>query len=196
MNKVNLKDFKKAVSVLRSGGVVAHATDTCYGFAADVFSKKALKSLYKLKRMAVDKPVSILAADLKMASKYGFFGKNALKMAQKYWPGALTIIVKRKKSLPTFFNPGVKTVGIRVPNHKLSLALAEKLGQPITTTSANISGQLSPYSVSAMEKQFHNQKLRPDFILNSGQLKKNLPSTIIDASGKKIRIVRNGDVKI
>lgn len=196
MKKISSKDFNKAISVLLKGGVVAHATDTCYGFACDVFNRRALASLYKLKRMSQSKPVSILVADLKMAEKYGFFNKTALKLAKAYWPGALTIIVKRKKSLPTFFNPGVKTVGIRVPNHKLSLDLAKKLGRPITTTSANISGQLSPYSVSAMKKQFHNQKLRPDFILNSGQLKRNLPSTIIDASGKKIRIVRNGDVKI
>ena len=186
----------KAVSILRSGGVIAHATDTCYGFACDIFNRSALVKLYKLKKMAQTKPVSILVSDFKMAQKYGFFNKNAKTLAQKYWPGALTIIVKRKKSLPKFLNPNVKTIGIRVPDHKLSLTLAKELGRPIATTSANISGKPSPYSVSAIKKQFHGQTPQPDFIIDSGKLNKNPPSTIVSAEGLSLKIIRQGSIQV
>lgn len=186
------KGFKKALAVLRGGGVIAHATDTCYGFACDIFQKKALVRLRELKKMPQTKPISILAANLVMAKKYGVFSKLALGLATKYWPGALTIIVKRKRIVPKFLNPGIKTIGIRVPAHRLSLELVKKMGRPLTTTSANISGQPSPYSVSAIQKQFRSQKLKPDFILDSGRLKKNPPSTILDTSQKISKIIRHG----
>lgn len=189
-------DIKKALKILKSGGVIAHATETCYGFACDVFNSPALAGLYKLKRMPLSKPVSILVSDFAMAKKYGVFNYLAQKLAKKYWPGPFTIIVKRKKSLPKFLNSGCKTVGFRVPAHKLSLELVRKFGSPLTTTSANISGLASPYSVAAIKKQFRRSKLKPDFILNSGKLKKNLPSTVIDVSKRKIKILRQGGLNI
>lgn len=186
------KNLEKALAVLNDGGVIAHATDTCYGFACDIFNKKALVRLYGLKKMPQTKPISILVENLAMAKKYGVFSKSALELAKKYWPGALTIIVKRKKSLPKFLNPGTKTIGVRVPAHTLSRSLTKGFNRPLTTTSANISGEPSPYSVSAIQKQFRNQKTKPDFILDSGRLKKNPPSTVIDVSGKTPKIIRHG----
>lgn len=189
------KPLKRALEVLRRGGVIAHATETCYGFACDIFNRRALASLYKIKKMSLKKPVSILVPDFASAKKYGKFSPFAKKLAKKYWPGPLTIIVKRKKSLPNFFNPGTKTIGIRIPAHALSLNLAKAFGGPLTTTSANISGQPSPYSVSAIQKQFRGKKPKPDFVLNSGRLKKNPPSTIIDISQKTPKIIRHGSCR-
>lgn len=188
--------FQKALSALRSGRVIAHATETCYGFACDVFSQSALKRLYALKKMPRTKPVSILVRDLKSAKKYGVFNDAALLLAKKHWPGPLTIIVKRKKTLPVFLNPGRKTIGIRVPGHALSRKLAQRLGRPIITTSANISGFSPPYSVSAIRRQFVHLKLKPDFMLNSGRLPRRPPSTIIDVSQSKTRIIRQGSVEL
>lgn len=137
-----------------------------------------------------------MVSNLAMARKYGIFNKTALKLAKKYWPGPLTIIVRRKKSLPSFLNPGTKTIGIRFSAHKLSRELVKKFGSPLTTTSANISGQPSTHSVSAITKQFQFQARKPDFIVNSVRLAKNPPSTIIDVSWKKPRIIRTGSLKI
>lgn len=191
-----MKDFQEAFLILRTGGIIAHATETCYGFACDATNRSALARLFALKKMSVRKPVSILVWSLTEAQKYGIFGVAAKKLAKKYWPGPLTIIVKRKKTLPAFLNPGHKTIGIRVPAHVLSRRLAQKLGRPITTTSANISGKPSTYSVSAIRRQFGRQKLKPDFIFNSGRLPKYPPSTIVDVSGKKLKIVRVGSLTI
>lgn len=183
-----------ALKALKKSQVIAHATETCYGFACDIFNKKALERLYHLKQMPRSKPVSILVGDLKMAKKFGVFSKKALELAEKHWPGPLTLVVKRKKTLPQFLNPGHKTVGIRVPKHALSLELVKKFGSPLTTTSANISTKPSPYSVSAIKRQFKNKKLKPDFMIDSGRLKKNPPSTIVDLSGKSMKIIRQGQI--
>lgn len=190
-------DFNRALACLRAGGVIAHATDTCYGFACDATNKRALKKLYALKQMPFSKPVSILVTDLNMAEKYGRFNATSRQLAKEYWPGALTIVVPRRHALPAFVNPGAATVGIRVPNHEVSRLLAARLGAPITTTSANISGKPSPYSAQDIRRQFRRQKLQPDFIIDEGPLdKKNLPSTVVEIRGSSIKIVRKGSVKI
>lgn len=185
-------NIEKALIVLHKGGVIAHATETCYGFACDATNKKALSRLYRLKQMHRTKPVSILVNSLKTARKYGVFNKRAVALAKKYWPGPLTIVVKRKKSLPAFFNPGIKTIGIRVPGHLLSLNLARHFGKPLITTSANISGKSSLYSIAVIKRQFKNQKLQPDLYIESGIIKKNLPSTIVEVIGREIKIIRQG----
>lgn len=190
-------NIEKAVEILLAGGVIAHATDTCYGFACDIFNEAALKKLYALKGMSSDKPVSILVSSLAEAEGYAEFSDKAHVLAKQYWPGALTLVLPRKYTLPAFLNPQTQSVGIRVPNHELSHALVKLLGRPITTTSANVTTLPSPYTAQAIRDQFADRKIKPDFILDSGTLsEKNLPSTIIDMSVKKPRIIRQGSLKV
>lgn len=201
MQIISLKNSKKAlleaIKVLRNDGIVAHPTDTCYGFAASIFSQKAIEKLYKLKKMSRTKPVSILVSSVQEAKQYGFWNKKAEALARKFWPGPLTIVVKRKKSLPRWLNPLSKTIGIRLPRHAFSRALVKKLGCPVTTTSANIAGKASPYSVSEIRKQFKNQTMKPDLIFDSGLLDpKNLPSSVVDTSRKKSKILRIGSLLV
>lgn len=189
------KALQEAIKVLRNDGIVAHPTDTCYGFAASIFSKKAIEKLYKLKKMSRHKPVSILVASVQEAKQYGFWNKKAEILAQKFWPGQLTIVVKRKKSLPRWLNLWSKTIGVRLPRHVFSRALVKKLGHPVTTTSANITGKASPYSLVEIRKQFKNQTVKPDLIFDGGSLDpKNLPSSVVDASKKKSKILRIGSL--
>ncbi|PIQ77431.1 threonylcarbamoyl-AMP synthase [Candidatus Peregrinibacteria bacterium CG11_big_fil_rev_8_21_14_0_20_46_8] len=189
-------DIAKAVEVLRSGGVVAHATDTCYGFSCDAFNEDALKRLFAVKQMPMNKPISIMVASLEEAKKYGEFTGLALELAQQHWPGALTIIVPRKDLVPRFLNPTVNSIGIRVANHELSLELVKRFGSPITTTSANVSGEMSPHSVDEINAQFAAQPLKPDFIIDSGEIEKNPPSTIVDCTRSECTIVRQGELRL
>lgn len=192
-----MENLNKAIRTLKNGGVVAHATDTCYGFACDALNEKAVARLYELKKMPLSKPVSILVSDIELAKKYGEFNEKALELAKKFWPGALTIIVKRKSQLPNFLNPDNTTVGFRLPSDRLSIELVRGLGHPVTTTSANVSGEPSTYSIAEINVRFANEKLRPDFIIDSGDLnRKNLPSTVVDVSKGDLRIVRKGNVTI
>ena len=106
MQKIVITDenvFEKTLLVLRSGGVVMHPTETCYGLAVDVFNELALGKLYDVKSMSLDKPLSILVADLAMAGKFGVFSSMAIELAHRYWPGPLSIVVPRTDLLPEFF---------------------------------------------------------------------------------------------
>lgn len=186
------EDLMNAVKTLHAGGVVAHATETCYGLAADIFQKKSLDRLYALKKMPLDKPVSILVRDLDEAQRYGEFSGEALKLALKYWPGPLTIIVPRTAALPKLINYGHPTIGFRVSSNKKTRQLLEAFGGPLTTTSANVHTEPQAYSVQEMLYQ----GLVPDFVLDSGRIGENPPSTIVEVIGEEVRVVRQGELKI
>lgn len=183
-------NIEKAIHVLRQGGVIAHPTDTCYGLAADVFNLQALERLYELKGMPKDKPVSILVASLEEAKRYAHFSPKALELAERFWPGALTLVLTRSQPLPSFLNPGVLEIGLRVIDEPISVALLKAFGGPLTTTSANAHGKPSPYSVSEIS-------LKPDLILDGGELQAHAkPSTIVRVLGDDVDILRHGDLTI
>ncbi len=184
----------KAVEVLRSGCVVMHPTETCYGFAVDVGNAEALEKLYKLKGRDANKPVSIMVADLEMARTYGEFSTKALELAEKYWPGPLTILVPRSLNLPENFNKGQEFVGIRCPSHEFSRELVKAFGSPITTTSANLSGEPPLYEVDL--KSFGELAKEIDLVVDGGEIPMNKPSTIVKVIGAEIEIIRQGDLEI
>lgn len=190
------KILQKAMEVLRNGGVVAHPTDTCYGFAVDIFNEEAVKLLYRLKKMSETKPVTIMVSCLAEAKKYGEFFPAGQHLAKRHWPGALTLIVPRKKTLPTFSNPHSETVGIRVPDCPVSLALIRAFGGPLSTTSANITTLLAPYRVLDMLEQFRKERCLPDLVLDAGEIPLHPSSTVVKVIGEEIKVVRQGKIKI
>lgn len=191
MNKVNIDDsdvIKEAVAVLRGGGVVMHPTETCYGLAADVFNKKALDELYRLKGMPLDKPVSILVDSLAMAEEYGIFSDKAIELAREYWPGPLSILVPRKRALPAYFNPDNDFVSIRFSAMEFCTKMVDALGHPVTTTSAN--------KFSEPELYFPEPIEGIDLLIDAGEINKNKPSTIVKVDGDLLEIIRQGGVFI
>lgn len=185
MNIISLLDsfergLSSALEVLSGGGVVAHPTDTCYGFAVDIFQEKALDRLYALKRMPCSKPVSIMVSSVEEAQQYGVFDRAALELARESWPGPVTLIVPRRDTLPSYFNTSVDSVGIRVPAHTFCLQLVQRFWKPVTTTSANISGKPPVYNVQDLLSQFSDVTLQPDLILDGGILPYNPPSKIFE----------------
>ena len=189
----NEEAIQFALKCLHDGGVIMHATETCYGLAADVFSEVALKKLYALKEMSEDKPVSIMVRDLEEGRKYAEFNELAEKLVDRFWPGPLTLVLPRNKFLPEFFNRGCKTVGIRCPDSKVSQVLISGFGKPITTTSANISGMPEVYSVDDYLHQLEKRDLKPDVGLDSGILSKYAPSTVLEVTDD-VRFLRRGDL--
>ncbi len=190
--KLANNDLLKAKKILLEGGVVAHATETCYGLAADIFQKNALTKLYTLKKMPLDKPVSVLMRDLEEAQHYGEFSTKAVKLALQYWPGPLTIVVPRSPLLPQWLNFGHPTVGFRVSSNKKTRQLLEAFGGPLTTTSANLHTEPQAYSV----QDLLDQGLLPDFILDSGRIGNNPPSTIVQVVGDEVKVLRQGSVHL
>lgn len=191
MEKIKITDenaVSRAVEVLRSGGVVMHPTETCYGLAVDVRNENALQKLYKLKGRDADKPLSILVDGFGMAQEYGLFSEKAGELAQKYWPGALSVVVPRKNSLSEFLNKGHDFVSIRNSSDTFSTEMVREFGAPVTTTSANKSGGEPLYVAEGLEGI--------DLIIDGGKILKNKPSTIVKVEGDNVQILRQGNIDL
>lgn len=186
------QEIVEAKKALHEGKVLAHATETCYGLAVDIFQRLAVQRLYSMKKMPLDKPVSILVRSLEEAEQYGEFSEKVRELAKKYWPGPLTIIVPRRNILPEWINYGQDSIGIRCSSHKKTKEIVDAFGGPLTTTSANVHGLPQAYSVQEIE----SQGLKPDFILDSGKIPENKPSTIVKLEGEELIIIRQGDLQI
>lgn len=189
MDRVAIGDagaVKTAIHILDDGGLVMHPTETCYGFAVDIFREEALRKLYHVKDMKADKPVSILVSDLEMAREYGVFSGRALELAAKYWPGPLSIVVPRGDALPRYLNPGSDFVSFRVSSLPFCMEMVRMLGEPVTTTSANKSGDPELYRPEVMGGV--------DLLVDGGELARNKPSTIVKVVGNKVEVLRQGDV--
>lgn len=191
MEKIKITDenvVSRAVEVLRGGGVVMHPTETCYGLAVDIFNVEALEKLYKLKGRDADKPLSILVDGFGMADEYGLFSEKANELAQKYWPGALSILVPRKRDLPEFLNMGHDFVSIRHSSDNFSMEMVREFGNPVTTTSANRSGGEPLYVAEGLEGV--------DLVIDGGEISTNKPSTVVKVEGDNVQVLRQGDISL
>ena len=188
--------IQEAIEVLREGGVVAHATETCYGFACDLQNPEAVTKLFKIKERPYDKPVSGLFATVDDAKEVAEWNDDAEKLAAEHLPGPLTIILPLFEPKRFFVTPnGGTTIGVRVSSHPVAKALAMEFAAPISTTSANFHGKPNPYTVADILMQLRENKILPDLILDSGALPPVKPSTVIDCTGDPVEL-RGGNVKI
>jgi len=188
--------IKKIVGALKEGKAVVIPTDTAYGLAANALDEKAIKKVFAIKNRPKLKPFSVLVRDQKMAERIAYFNSRAKKIFKKFLLGPLTVVVKKKRVVPNILTSGQSNIGIRVSGDKVTRALMKKTDFPITATSANLSGKKVPYSIEEVLKQYKDQKLKPDLIVDAGPLLKVKPSTILDLSGKKPKILRKGPIDI
>jgi L-threonylcarbamoyladenylate synthase len=187
--------INKAIEVLRKGGVVVYPTDTAYGLAVDATNLAAVKKLYELKGRDFNKPIHMIFPSVEWLAKNVTLNKLTLKLMNHFLPGPLTLVVKlRSKNKALNKIKGKTGIGLRFPNHPVSISLAETLGKPITTTSANVSGRNTTYSVSEVKKQFAKGKFKPDFYIDGGKLKKIAPSTIVAVTNNNVTILREGPI--
>jgi len=187
--KLNEESLKEAVEVLNRGGVLVYPTETVYGLGVDATNKEAVERIFKIKDREIGKPVSIAVASVEEAKKYCEWNEIAEKVARKFLPGPLTIILKRKNSLVEELNPDDK-VRIRIPNHKFMLKILKEFDKPITATSANLSGGEEPINPEIVIKQIGD---KVDLVLDDGECKEKIPSTVVDLSGG-LKIYRAGAI--
>ncbi len=178
---------KKAVSALKRGELVCYPTDTLYGIGADIRNIEAVKKVFLLKKRPMDKPLSVAVSSKKSIENIAFVNDNSKKIIDKFLPGPLCIILKKKKIIPDIVTAGLKNVAIRVPKNKTALSLLSSFG-PITCTSANLHKKNTPKSISEIYMQFKDEI---SVYIDEGELYSE-PSTIIDLSGEDIKIVRKG----
>ncbi len=191
--------IQRALSILRQGGIVAHATETCYGFACDLRNPDAVKKLFAIKQRPLDQPVSALFASVDDAKKYVEWNDEAQRLADEYLPGPLTMILHLKNNSginPVPVPSPIPTLGIRISSHPIAMELVKRFGSPLSTTSGNLHGQSNPYSAEDIVRQFTGKEFQPDLILDSGELPRNPPSTVIDLTDAEKSMRREGSVKI
>lgn len=182
---------EKAASVLREGGLVAMPTETVYGLAADARNGVAVAKVFAAKGRPSFNPLIVHVYDPAQAQELAEFSPRDLKLAQSFWPGALTLILKRKEDcgLSDLVTAGLESVAVRVPAQKTARALLKKCGFPIAAPSANASGEISPTTPAHVVQSLGD---RVDVILADGVCSVGLESTVIDCSGETPLILRPG----
>ena len=199
MKIVKLADYKKAVDkaveVMGRGGLVVFPSDTVYGLAVDATCQRAVDKLLGFKNRWTGKAVSVAVADKKMAKKYVRLSGEAEDIYDNLLPGPFTVISKSKGLVAKGIEAEDGSLGIRIADNKFMADLARKLGRPFTATSANLAGRSAHYSVESFLKSLSERKEQMiDLIIDGGKLPKNKPSTVINAVGDEIEILRRGDV--
>jgi L-threonylcarbamoyladenylate synthase len=181
-----------AVQVLQSGGLVAFPTDTVYGLGALVFDGPAVEAIYAAKARPVDKAIPVLLGDMEDIERVAAqLPPLARRLAARFWPGPLTLIVPKSPHLPRAVST-TGTVGVRVPDHEIARALL-RLAGPLAVTSANISDQASPATAREVSVQLDG---RIDLILDGGRTPGGLPSTVVDCTGATPVILRPGPISL
>jgi L-threonylcarbamoyladenylate synthase len=175
-----------------SGSVIVYPTDTVYGIGCDPLNSKAVTRLKRIKRRGGN-PLPLLVGSTEMAEDFGYFSPVARRLADIFWPGQLTIVVKEKVKFLDSVTCGLGVVGLRVPNHPFLLRLLLHLKSPIVGTSANISGAPSSTTVDEAELQFGSDV---DLFLDGGRSSSSVSSTVVDASQPRIKLLRVGVIPL
>jgi L-threonylcarbamoyladenylate synthase len=179
-----------ALEILKRGGLVAFPTDTVYGVGALAFDGIAVESIYAAKDRPVEKAIPVLIGDPDDLAKVSLdVPEIALKLAARFWPGPLTLVVPKHPDLPEAVS-AAPTVGVRVPDHPVARALLRAAG-PMAVTSANLSGQPSPVTAQEVFAQLGG---RIALILDGGITPGGVPSTVVDCTGVEPQILRAGPI--
>ena len=182
----------RAAAILRDGGVVAYPTDTLYGLAANPASALAMAQLYRIKGRPVDLAVPLIASGVEQIELAGgVLGPASRRLAARFWPGPLTLIVPAWRGLDARVHAGLWTVAIRVPDHPVATMLARLCGWPITSTSANRSGAAATGDPGVVRAALGDEL---DALIDAGPSPGGSPSTIVDARSGTPRLVRAGAV--
>ena len=191
MNSFSPRLLNQAVQILRDGGVVAFPTDTVYGVGVDPFQPEAVRRLYRIKGRPEDKPIAILVGSIEDVARVAQTPSRTFsRLADRFWPGGLTLIVETRE-LPPEITAGGSTVGVRMPDHPLTLELLRGFGGPIATTSANRSGENPATSAEEVGAQLGDHV---NLIVDGGDTITKVASTVLDLSVAPASFISHGGI--
>src|SRR4051794_8905476 len=186
------KDIARAARILRSGGLVAFPTETVYGLGADASSASAMARLYAVKRRPADHPVIVHFASADAAFGWAReIPESARKLAKAFWPGPLTLVLKRSQKAQDFVTGGQGTVGLRLPSHPVARELLQLFGRGVAAPSANRFGRVSPTTAAHVRADLGAEV---DLVLDGGPTEVGIESTIVDLSGAAAVLLRPGRI--
>ena len=184
-------EISKALSIYQKADIIAFPTDTVYGIGANIFNEEAIKKIYRIKNRPQNKPIAILCANLeqiKMIVEH--IPEPISKLINYFLPGPLTVILPKNKIIPNYVTSNLATIGIRIPNHPLSLELLKAIG-PLATTSANKSGEDSINNGNEVINEFINDV---DIIIDGGITDIGVASTVVAVEHNEVQIIREGSI--
>ena len=185
--------LEESLRCLRRGGVVAFPTDTLYGLGADAFSPAAVARVFDIKGRSPTSGLPLLLAEADdLDTVASDVTDLARTLAEEFWPGPLTFVLRKAESVPLVVTGGLDTVAVRVPDHPVPRTLARSLGRPVTGTSANPAGGPDPVTAAEVKRLLGDAV---DYIIDGGPSPLGSPSTILDLSGARPRILRAGTLK-
>ncbi len=184
--------LSEAASIVRMGGVIVYPTETFYGLGGNPFNVSAIQRIYAIKGREFQKPLPLIADRMESVRKVAAeWSSEALEMAERFWPGPLTLILSLTGLLPTFVHGGSGKIAIRISPHPVARVLAALCGGVIISTSANISGT-PPFS--DLSRTPVEMKEKVDGLVDAGVLSGKLPSTIVDVTVRPPKLIREGAV--
>lgn len=188
------KDIQKAIALLNEEKNVAIPTETVYGLAGNIYSEKAIKSIFKTKNRPFFNPLIVHIPSVKnLENIVSFIPEKAKRLADVFWPGSMTLVLKKQSSIPDLITAGKDTVAVRVPNHPKTLALLKQLDFPLAAPSANPFGSISPTKPEHVERYFKDSI---EMVLDGGACTSGIESTIIGFVDDEPIIYRLGALAI
>lgn len=190
-DKVQRAEIEKAARIIREGGLVAFPTETVYGLGANALDEKAVALIYEVKGRPSDNPIIVHVSSVEMAESIAELNWMAHVLTEKFWPGALSLVLKASEAVPSKTRGGLPTVAVRMPDSAIALALIEAAGVPIAAPSANISGRPSPTDAQTVINDLGGNVA---MVLDGGYTDVGLESTVLDLTGGRPIILRPGAV--
>jgi len=183
-------DLSKAISALTNGEIIVYPTDTLYGLGADIYNVDAVRKVFEVKKRPMDNPLSVAVSSFDELKQIAYISASTKRLVESFLPGKLTLILIKRRYVSDVVTAGLDKIAIRIPNCKVTLELLSEFG-PLTATSANIHGIKTPGIINDIRMQFKNNDIA--VYLDIGKLD-GQPSTIVDMTGKKIKILREGTI--
>jgi L-threonylcarbamoyladenylate synthase len=181
---------RRAIELIRNGGLVAYPTDTVYGLGTSIFQEGGVRRIFEVKGRPPSDPLPILIADVAQVEELAAVVPSVARdLMRRFWPGPLTIVLPRSSRVPEVVSGGGPSIALRMPNHPIPLRLIQEAGVPIVGTSANSHGAPSPITATQVATDIGD---RIDLILDGGRTPHGIPSTVVDLTGAAPRVVRAG----
>lgn len=191
-NKINFTKLKEPANIIKNGGIVIFPTETVYGIGTNALNEDAVKRLYEIKQRPLNKPISLLVNSIDMIEQIAKdITDLEYALIREFFPGPLTLILKKKDIVPDIVTANSDTVGVRMPKNEIALKLIEYAGIPIATPSANISGKPSGTNMKNIIKDFNG---KVDYLIDSGTSQIGLASTIVQIIDNVPHILRQGSI--
>ena len=188
-----MEDIERAADVILGGGTVIFPTDTVYGLGANAGDDSAVEKIFEIKNRDKKKPINVLIADFEDILKVAEIPtREEGKLIEKFWPGPLTIILKRKENVANMAASNGETIGIRMPKSEIARNLIREVGFPLATTSVNISGDEPATKIDKIDEKVLE---KVDFVLENDEKCSEIASTIFEFKDGKPEILREGEIK-